>query len=442
MKAQNLKVELALAFRYLKPKRNAVSVITCISILGVTLGVAVLIIVLSVMTGFTNLWKEKILETAAHFQVQKSQPSYFSRQKMEVLSKPHDLIKKVKAHLPEVDLMAVTQSPVLMQKADNFELMTMVGIEPPLSSDTGIANKKISDLRRNLIQGEVALEKNEAMISSFIAMKLGLRIGDKFLVHGWNRLKNLIETDANGQLKVRDNPEVSLPIEFKVTGIYSFNKHDFDKSVFFVGIDDANELLEVPFGSATMLYGWVTNPMNMGYEMQVLRRLFSTHEVLSWEDTNAQFLDVLKMEKTMMFFLLVFIVLVAAFSIMNTLITVVIQKTREIGILKSLGATGGSVMRVFVFQGFIVGFIGNLTGMAMGILVVIFRNDILHFANRMTQQDLFPKEFYFFNGLPAEIIVSDLLVIAAVSIVLCTLGALIPAMRAARLDPAQALRYE
>ena len=143
-----------------------------------------------------------------------------------------------------------------------------------------------------------------------------------------------------------------------------------------------------------------------------------------------------------MFFLLIFIVLVAAFSITNTLITSVYQKTREIGLLKALGCSDGAVMRIFVFQGLLVGVIGSLTGTLTGILVIHFRNDILRFVSKISGKELFPKSFYFFSELPAHIVPQDVLIIVGASIILCTLGAVLPAWRAARLDPAEALRYE
>ena len=144
----------------------------------------------------------------------------------------------------------------------------------------------------------------------------------------------------------------------------------------------------------------------------------------------------------MMFFLLIFIVLVAAFSIANTLITSVYQKTREIGLFKALGATDGAITGIFLLQGTLIGVIGSVAGVALGTLVITFRNDILHLASRWTGAELFPKEFYYFNELPAHIIPQDVAFIVIASIVLCTLGALLPAWRAARLDPATALRYE
>ena len=150
----------------------------------------------------------------------------------------------------------------------------------------------------------------------------------------------------------------------------------------------------------------------------------------------------LAVEKNMQFFLLVFIVLVAAFSITNTLITQVIQKTREIGLLKAMGASSGTVMRIFILQGFYVGVIGTVSGIILGSLVVIYRMSILRALRFVTGQEIFPQEIYLFDELPARIIMTDLLWIGVISVLLCTFGGVIPALRAAKLDPSKALRYE
>ena len=176
--------------------------------------------------------------------------------------------------------------------------------------------------------------------------------------------------------------------------------------------------------------------------MTDLREQMPGKAVIGWEEANRNFLDVLAVEKTMMFFLLIFIVLVAAFSIANTLITSVYQKTREIGLLKALGCSDGAVMRIFILQGLLVGIIGSVSGTLLGCLVIRFRQNIINLVSRITGQNLVPKEFYFFDALPAEIVTMDVVIIVLSSIALCTIAALLPALRAARLQPAEALRYE
>ncbi|MGN0849562.1 MAG: FtsX-like permease family protein, partial [Victivallaceae bacterium] len=144
----------------------------------------------------------------------------------------------------------------------------------------------------------------------------------------------------------------------------------------------------------------------------------------------------------MMFFLLIFIVLVAAFSISNNLITSVYQKTREIGLLKALGASNWQLMRIFLFQGLLVGIFGTGCGVALGLLVIKFRMAIMETISRITGREMFPNQLYFFDELPAQVVPSDLMWIIIISVVLCTLGGLLPAWRAAKLDPAKAFRYE
>ena len=156
---------------------------------------------------------------------------------------------------------------------------------------------------------------------------------------------------------------------------------------------------------------------------------------------NGTLLQAVKMEKTMMFFLMFFLVLIAAFSITNTLITMVIQKTNEIGLMKALGASPFSITYVFILQGFFVGVLGSTGGVIFARVILHYRNDLLKFL-REKGLNVFPPELYYMKGLPAEINTHDITIIVILSIVLCTFGAVIPALRAASLDPAKALRCE
>jgi lipoprotein-releasing system permease protein len=210
----------------------------------------------------------------------------------------------------------------------------------------------------------------------------------------------------------------------------------------FTGLEDADDLFLFDWGMATAVFGWIDNPDDIDGIAEELRKELPGERVRTWKQLNEDLLNVLMVEKNMMFFLLVFIVLVAAFSITNTLITMVFQKTREIGLLKALGASSTTVMRIFIFQGMFVGIVGSVLGTLTGILVIFWRNQILRFSSRVLHMQLFPPEFYYFDGLPAKIIVGDVVIIVGVTIVLCTVGGIIPAWRAAKLDPAKALRNE
>lgn len=252
----------------------------------------------------------------------------------------------------------------------------------------------------------------------------------------------MVEVKPDGSYEMNKNSDLYLPEEFTVSGIFSYGEYNFDNNFMFTSLISGDELIGIEWGAASSIYVWTENPFDMKELIAELQNDFPGMDILSWKERYAQLRGVLAVEKNVMFFLLLFISIVAAFSISNTLITVAVQKTREIGILKALGAKNGTVMRIFLFQGFIVGLLGTLSGFALGIAIIHWRNNILNFASRVFNIELFPKKFYHFNELPAEIVSYDLLKIAILAVLLCTLGALLPAWRAARQVPAQALRYE
>ncbi|MBQ9789891.1 MAG: ABC transporter permease [Lentisphaeria bacterium] len=423
-----MKTEIFLSGKYLKPDRSAVGVITIISIIGVVLGVAVLIVVLSVMTGFTELMKEKLLDTQAHLQIR----YMYGR----TIRRPNAVIKELEKHggtgIP------IVMEPVLMQIGRNLE--TTIGVMGVKKDDFA---KRI-DLNSVIKSGKFELNKGEIIIGDDLARRYRLRIGDKILLHSPRKLTDMVQLSEDGTVKLNENNPVYLPNEFTLAGTYSFNKSDFDRRMVFIDFDDAAELFGYRYGSATHIYGYVDDPYKIDGMIKAMKTNLEKEGfyVFSWKEMNANLLNVLEVEKRMMFFLLIFIVLVAAFSITNTLITSVYKKTREIGLLKALGASSAFCLRVFVYQGMLVGIIGSLIGTLLGILVVHFRNNILDFASKIAGHDLFPKEFYYFDGLPAKIVAGDVILIVVVSIILCTIGGLIPAIRAAKLDPAKALRYE
>ena len=391
------------------------------------LGVAVLIIVIGVMTGFTDLMKIKLVETQAHFQIRNRYGAM----------RDSDAIRNIVARHHGTSA-AVIQSPVLVQFGQRRLDTNVVAF-----AFDGKDFLKHMDVDRMMIAGKPDVDERRVVISGDMARRWRIGVGDRILLHSTGKLTELVNVGDSGKIELNKNAAGYLPTEFVVSGIYSVGKSDFDKIMLFIGLDDAADLFGLPWGGATSIFCWGADPFDQEKITTEIRADLPPGYILStWEENNRKLLDVLAVEKRMMFFLLIFIVLVAAFSITNTLITSVYQKTKEIGVLKALGAGDGTVMRIFLYQGLLIGVFGSLLGTGAGCLILRFRNDIIDFFSKLAGHDLFPKEFYFFNEMPARIVVSDVLLIVGASILLCTLGAIIPAIRASRLDPAKALRYE
>jgi lipoprotein-releasing system permease protein len=421
----NFITELFLAWRYFKPKRNAVSVITLISVVGVSLGVCVLMVVLAIMAGFTNEIKTKLLDITPHIQIESMRTKY--------IKSPEDIVKKV----DKLGATATsrTEGQVLVQKGKEVVPQLLVGIDES-------QEPKDNYIQHDIISGHYSLEHGEVMVSYVLANRLGLYPGSKLIIHSPAKLQEMVNITSSGQIKEKKSGTVYLPSEFTVSGIFSLGMYDYDKVLMITNLDDADDLFGYPWGAATKIAIKTPNPYKIEAIYDKLSKMFPEYKVLNWKQLNQQFLSVLAVEKNMMFFVLIFIVLVAASSITNTLITVVVQKTREIGLLRSIGASRRTIMKVFILQGFFVGFIGTCLGLVLGTCVVYWRMGILDLLSTVFHVEIFPREFYYLSKLPAAIVPSDVIFISLCTIILCTVGALIPAYRAARLDPAKALRYE
>jgi len=402
---------LFLALKYLKPKRSYFSVITIISLLGVLLGVAVLIIVLSVMSGFDALWREKILGFNAHVTIVRR----------EGVPEVESAMKSIGA-LPDVVAAAPTiEGPVVIQHRGLIFTPILRGVDPRHESG-------VSAIPRSIIRGSFDLSDNGVVLGRDLAERIGVRPGDTLLV---NAPRSFMAKD-----------EIHLPEELVVRGIFEVGMWEYDMGFLLTSLEMARELNGLE-AEAQSLRVMVRDPYR-AYETagRIQGALGRDWWVETWMEQNRQLFSALRVEKNMMFFLLIFIAVVAAFGITNTLITMTIQKTREIGLLKAMGCSNRTLMGVFFWQGWLQGLVGTGLGIATGLYILRERNNLMRWLSDTFHLELFPKELYRLSEIPARTQTADVLIVAISVMVICTLAGLIPAHRAARLDPVRALRNE
>jgi lipoprotein-releasing system permease protein len=422
-----LPADVLLALRYLRPKRTFISVITLLSIIGPALGVAILIIVTSVMSGFDEDIRNGILSVQAHVYVNPvaGQP---------VIADPGAVIKTLAA--AGVRAAPIMDGPVLIQVRNGSSVRMAKGIRPELE-------KEVTNISSNgRFSGRFDIREGEALIGVAMAQELGLRLGDEVLIHAPQRLTGNITWQEDGNLRVKEPDEVYVPESVRIAGIFAMGVYDFDSGLILLHLDQAAELFGHDWGSATSIHGRVPDPFRMDVLLATLRDELPQYTVRSWQEANQLLFGALRVEKTLMVFLLTFIVVVAAFGIAGTLITVAVQKTREIGVLKAMGMGRGLVARIFLLVGAIIGCIGTLFGVGLGLLVIRYRNVIADVLSRSMGVDVFPPELYHLTQIPGKPMALDVTLITLMSLLICILASLIPALYASALSPARALQEE
>lgn len=428
-----LPFELLLALRYLRPKRSFVSIITLISVVGVMLGVAVLIIVISVMSGFDRELREKVFGFTAHLRVVQCDPNPFGR---DTLMTNYAEVSRIVTQNPEVVGVApnVYGQVLLETQPQNGQALLRApivrGIDP-------IAEATVSQLGSNLVSGELDLARRSIVIGQSMANELHLNVGDKVSVLSEKHLRKMREQDKRGK-------ETAIPPdEYEVRGIFNAGHEQFNSMFVFISLERAQALFGLEDRDEIHnLTVAIRDPFKVvGVAQDLQQRLGKGYRVSTWLQ-DSSIMQAVAVEKNMMFYILFFIVLVAAFGITCTLITFIMMKTREIGLMKAIGASSSQIMRVFLAQSLIVSAFGILAGFGLGLLAVSYRNEFLLFMRRTTGAQLFPADVYGFSELPALILPSDLLIIGGGSLVICLLASAFPAWHASRLNPVEALRHE
>src|SRR5579862_6447159 len=421
-----LPFELLLALRYLRPKRTFVSIITLISIVGVALGVAVLIIVISVMSGFDHDLRAKILGFNAHLRI---------ATRGETMENYDAVMTLVAANKNVVGVAPYVLGPVLMETEPAGNEQPFFAVPYVRGADPARENS-VSVLPKSIIAGKFDLSRRGLVIGTALAQSLNLAVGDRVSIYSPNDLKKMKEHQG------KSDGEAVLPDDYTVTGIFDVGYYDYNYSIAVTSLENAQDLYNLG-DSVHGLMVMLRDPYQaVAVSNELATALGPSYTITTWMQENSAILGALIVEKNVMFYLLFFIVIVAALCILSAQITFVVQKTREIGMLKALGATNLQISGVFLTQSAIIGVLGVLAGYGLGILALTYRNEFLQFMNHWTGFELFPASIYGFSALPAVIAVRDIAVICGSSFIICILGGVLPAWRAGRLKPEEALRYE
>jgi lipoprotein-releasing system permease protein len=435
-----LPFSLFLALRYLKPKRTFVSVISFVSVFGVALGVWVMVIVLSVMTGFDSELRRKVLGFEAHLTVS-SREGILRAAGPDVERDWEDLRAQINRVPGVLASSPFVFGPTVIDFEGDLIPAQLMGIDP----ETEI---RITDFRGLVKRGALDLDGDKCVLGIELAASLGVDIGDRISLLGTGNVREVIRQLKLSEAKdpkartLGEIRELIQPIEVEITGLFESGRYEYDSKFVLLPLHIAQGV----YGFAGDVHGLSVRTKDAdwahGFRGELAGQLGPQARVTSWIDQNRQLFDAIAVERGTMSVILFVIVCVAAFAIMNTLITVTVQKRREIGVMKALGAGAGQIVRLFVYQGGIVGAIGIVAGLGAALPTLAFRNQFREILSNVLGLQILPKDVYQLSGLPAEIVPAHIAFICVASFAVCLVAGLIPAIFAARLDPVKALRSE
>ena len=408
------KIERIIAFRYLKPKKKEgfLRVISIFSFTGIALGVAILIIVMSVMNGFRTELINKILGFNPHIIVK----PYNNKINKEDLDKL-DVLKE------NVLRTAFTFSgqAIILSKKNTTGILVRSYLENEID--------KIDLIKNGIIDGSLnSFGKNTISIGKELAISLDLIVGDEITLMSTSNLQT---------------PFGNLPLQekFTISSVFTTGLAEFDHNVIFMPFGNAQSLFELSDMDIDLEI-FLKKPDNAQLVKEKVQKIFSNHYVYSWADLNKSFFGALKVERNVMFIILTLIIIVAAFNIISGLTILVKNKTREIAILRTLGISKNSIAKVFFLTGFTIGLLATITGVTIGILFSYYIEEIRVLITSIFNIRLFPEEIYFLSQMPSEINFGYILVISLFSLLITFLATIFPSLSAAKLDPIMALKYE
>ena len=406
--------EKLIAYRNLRPKKKEgfLKVISTFSFIGIMLGVAILIIVMSVMNGFRTDLTNKILGFNPHIIIKPYETS-----KIE-----DDFINQIKNSFGKIEVRKSYTGEAVVMVNDYTKGILAKGIDTD--------NKKnLAFLKSILIEGtEEEFKSNELIIGKELAFYLNLKIGDKI-----NLLSSSLVNTPFGNLPKQEN--------YKIKGIFNSGFYEFDKNIIFLELSDSLIFFDKNNDDISLEI-YLENPLEADGFKENIQKINTNLYIYSWIDLNKSFFSALKVERNVMFIILTLIIVVAAFNIISGLTILIKNKTKEIAILKTMGLTNKSIIKSFFLTGFVIGLSATVAGTILGVLFSHYIEPIRIFLSYVFNVEIFPNDIYFLDRMPSEINPVSIVIIFILALITTILASLIPAMAISKMDPIKALKYE
>ncbi len=399
----NWKIFVGLRYLTRRSKERFISIISVISVLGVIVGVAALVVVISIMTGFDIEIREKIIGTYSHIIVLKEGGISNTEEAISTLNEKEHIV----ASAPFIEEQA------FLKYKDNTVGVLLRGLDEKREG-------AVSNVREYINSGKLSFGNNGIIIGSELAKALRIRKNDTLTVF---------------------SPYSNRGKKFTVSGTFTSGRYDYDANIVFISLTEAKALFKRD--SVSGIGVRVDNEFNAYAIKRALQNDFHyPFTVKTWMELDKNLMRALAIEKKMMFIILALIIVVACFNVASSLIMQVIEKTKDIGILRAIGAKASDIKTIFIFLGLSVGALGAFLGSVIGILIAGNINVIAGTIEKATGLELFPSDIYYLSSIPVKIVAQDVAVIAAFSLTLALAASLYPAWKASRLNPVEAIRYE